>query len=154
MLAPTLAHSASPIYDVRHVDLQRLPTAGGTDHASAHYRGPVFDAEHYRQVAVYLDRILRGAFAPAGCRSRRSEARYFPQMWVKPRKVNVVPCASGWVVPVDSVLRKSTKRVSSRRLYSGGGLIRLRTYRAKRTRAKPIGIALAFLGPMQQFALR
>jgi hypothetical protein len=35
---------------------------------------------------------------------------------------------------------------ASRRLYSGGGLIRLHTYRAKRTRAKPIGIALAFLG--------
>jgi hypothetical protein len=28
-------------------------------------------------------------------------------------KVNVVPSASGWVVPVDSVLRKSTKRVLS-----------------------------------------
>jgi hypothetical protein len=39
-----------------------------------------------------------------GRRGCRSEARDFPQMWVKPRKVNVVPSASGWVVPVDSVL--------------------------------------------------
>jgi hypothetical protein len=34
----------------------------------------------------------------------------------------------------------------SHRLYSGGGLIRLHTYRGKRACAKSIGIALGFLG--------